>query len=140
MCLASKFTVSMLQEEKLLQNMKTEKNILDQREKEVVLCQQNKNKQQKVIIIYYLPSKTKIALFHHLFVWSVFQFLEDLIAQQRRLDEEVSKCRKEREKEQNRFIAQLQTGKFFSMVKFKVLTVQCVLRIVFDCTYGLVCN
>lgn len=39
------------------------------------------------------------------------QLLDNLVVQQQKLDKEVSKCHKQREQEQNKFVKELQSSK-----------------------------
>ncbi|XKL68710.1 hypothetical protein PGB90_006479 [Kerria lacca] len=71
-----------IEEEKLLQKLIMEKNILYQKEKEALLYQKSQNEKKKL--------------------------LKNLIVDQQKLDEEISRFFTQKEQEQNKFIQQLQ--------------------------------
>lgn len=70
---------------KVLQKIKSEISILDQKEKELSLHKQNQNEKQKMLL--------------------------DMIAQQKKIDEQVFQCQKLRQLEHNKFVEQLQNVK-----------------------------
>ncbi|KAK7582361.1 hypothetical protein V9T40_013806 [Parthenolecanium corni] len=72
-----------IQEEKLSQRIEMEKKIGDQKTKELLLSQQRQKDRQNL--------------------------MEDLVEEQRRIDEEIVKCHKHKEIQQRNFVLQLQT-------------------------------
>lgn len=101
-----------------------EKNILYQKEKEALLYQKSQNEKKKVCNIFLFLFFEKFLNFYFKLI-NIFvqQLLKNLIVDQQKLDEEISRFFTQKEQEQNKFIQQLQFGKLIendSLLVFRI--------------------